>query len=80
MGQQSIPQDWEFYIILSIHKERKPSECANLRSICFSGVLYKMYTSIREHKLKQLVDADLEEELDYDQECRNKTSLFCAQE
>ncbi|XP_014278015.1 uncharacterized protein [Halyomorpha halys] len=44
--EKRIPTNWEYNIIIPIHKKTCQAECSNYRPICLSPVAYKLYTSI----------------------------------
>lgn len=57
-----IPKDWEYSVIIPIHKKGSQTECANYRPISLLSVAYKMYTHILEKRLRRIVERHLEEE------------------
>lgn len=60
--EKRIPTDWEYNIIIPIHKKGCQVECSNYRPICLSPVVYKIYTSILERRLRPIVEHQIGEE------------------
>ena len=60
--EETIPKDWEYNVVISLHKKGDTTNCDNYRAICLAPVALKIYTRILERKLRALVEDDLEEE------------------
>lgn len=57
-----VPKDWETSIIVPLYKKGDSSKCENYRAICLIDVIAKLYSRILEGRLRQHVEADLDEE------------------
>ncbi|MGR0202196.1 hypothetical protein [Klebsiella pneumoniae] len=55
-----VPEDWNFSVIIPIHKKGSTTECGNYRPISLLSVVYKIYTSILEKRLRRMVEEQLE--------------------
>lgn len=60
--RKKIPREWEYSIIIPIYKKGSSTECENYRPISLLSVVYKLYTSIMEKRLRAMVENRIEDE------------------
>ena len=59
---ENIPEDWKNNIIIPIHKKGETTKCENYRAICLSSIVFKLYTSILEKRLRKQIENKFSEE------------------
>lgn len=59
LSEKKIPIDWEYNIVILIHKKYIERAYFNNRPICLSPVLEKQYLSMLENRLRLLAEPTL---------------------